>query len=71
MSVSSAAMCRASFIFYFVLFPSITKILAISGLVLLFCGAFIAPQGEIHESLLVGFGFSFPFSRSEGKGRHA
>ena len=31
-------------------------ILAIGGLVLLFCGAFIAPQGEIHESLLVGFG---------------
>ena len=22
----------------------------------MFCGAFIAPQGEIHESLLVGFG---------------
>ena len=31
-------------------------ILAIGGLVLLFCGAYIAPQGEIHESLLVGFG---------------
>ena len=31
-------------------------ILAVGGLVLLFCGAFIAPQGEIHESLLVGFG---------------
>ena len=31
-------------------------ILAIGGLVLLFCGVFIAPQGEIHESLLVGFG---------------
>ena len=31
-------------------------VLAIGGLVLLFCGAFIAPQGEIHESLLVGFG---------------
>ena len=30
-------------------------VLAIGGLVLLFCGAFIAPQGEIHESLLVGF----------------
>ena len=31
-------------------------VLSIGGLVLLFCGAFIAPQGEIHESLLVGFG---------------
>ena len=31
-------------------------VLFIGGLVLLFCGAFIAPQGEIHESLLVGFG---------------
>ena len=31
-------------------------VLSIGGLILLFCGAFIAPQGEIHESLLVGFG---------------
>ena len=31
-------------------------VLSIGGLVLLFCWAFIAPQGEIHESLLVGFG---------------
>ena len=31
-------------------------ILAIGGLVLLFCGVYSAPQGEIHESLLVGFG---------------
>ena len=31
-------------------------ILAIGGLVLLFCGVDITPQGEIHESLLVGFG---------------
>lgn len=31
-------------------------VLAIGGLVLLFCGAYITPQGEIHESLLVGFG---------------
>ena len=31
-------------------------VLAIGGLVLLFCGAFIAPQGEVHESILVGFG---------------
>ena len=31
-------------------------VLAIGGLVLLFCGVYITPQGEIHESLLVGFG---------------
>ena len=29
-------------------------VLAIGGLVLLFCGVYITPQGEIHESLLVG-----------------
>ncbi len=31
-------------------------VLSIGGLVLLFCGVYITPQGEIHESLLVGFG---------------
>ena len=31
-------------------------VLAIGGLVLLFCGVYIAPRGEIHESILVGFG---------------
>ena len=31
-------------------------VLSVGGLVLLFCGAFVSPQGEIHESLLVGFG---------------
>ena len=31
-------------------------ILAIGGLILLFCGAYIEPQGQIHESLLIGFG---------------
>jgi len=30
--------------------------LAIVGMVLLFCGVFIDPQGQIHESLLIGFG---------------
>ena len=33
-----------------------TAVLSVGGLVLLFCGVYIAPQGEIHESLLVGFG---------------
>ena len=31
-------------------------VLSVGGLVLLFCGVFIAPQGEVHESLLVAFG---------------
>ena len=31
-------------------------VLSIGGLILLFCGIFIAPQGQIHESLLIGFG---------------
>lgn len=31
-------------------------VLSVGGVVLLFCGVFIDPQGEIHESLLVGFG---------------
>ena len=31
-------------------------VLSIGGLMLLFCGIFIAPQGQIHESLLIGFG---------------
>lgn len=31
-------------------------VLSVGGLVLLFCGAFVSPQGEVHESILVGFG---------------
>jgi len=31
-------------------------VLSFGGLVLLFCGVFIEPQGQIHESLLIGFG---------------
>ena len=27
-------------------------VLSVGGLVLLFCGVFIAPQGEVHESIL-------------------
>ena len=37
-------------------------ILSIGGLIMLFCGVFISPQGEIHESLLVGFGEVATFS---------
>ena len=31
-------------------------VLSCGGLVMLFCGVFIDPEGQIHESLLVGFG---------------
>ncbi|MBR4520792.1 MAG: hypothetical protein IKO63_05200 [Paludibacteraceae bacterium] len=38
------------------------SVLSIGGLVLLFCGVYIAPQGEIHESLLVAFGEAATFA---------
>ena len=31
-------------------------VLSIGGLVLLYCGVYIDPQGQIHETLLIGFG---------------
>ncbi len=31
-------------------------ILSIGGMIMLYCGVFIDPQGQIHESLLIGFG---------------
>jgi hypothetical protein len=37
-------------------------ILAIGGMILLYCGAYIDPQGEIHESLLVAFGEVMTFA---------
>ena len=37
-------------------------ILSLGGLVLLFCGIFIDPQGEIHSSLLVAFGETATFA---------
>ena len=37
-------------------------ILSFGGLILLFCGVFIDPQGQIHESLLVAFGEVATFS---------
>ena len=39
-------------------------ILSIGGLILLFCGVFIDPQGEIHSSLLVAFGETATFARA-------
>ena len=37
-------------------------ILAFGGLIMLFCGVYISPLGEIHESLLVAFGEIATFS---------
>ena len=37
-------------------------VLSIGGLILLFCGVFIEPQGQIHESLLVAFGETATFA---------
>ena len=36
-------------------------ILSTGGLILLFCGVFIDPQGEIHSSLLVAFGIDYVY----------
>jgi hypothetical protein len=38
--------------------------LAIVGMVLLFCGMYIDPAGEIHETVLVAFGEALTFSGS-------
>jgi len=35
---------------------STAAVLSLGGLIMLFCGVFIDPQGQIHESLLIGFG---------------
>ena len=37
-------------------------VLSTGGLVLLFCGVYIDPQGEIHSSLLVAFGETCTFA---------
>ena len=39
-------------------------VLAILGMVLLFCGLYIDPEGEIHETVLVAFGEALTFSGS-------
>ena len=38
--------------------------LAIIGMVLLFCGLYIDPAGEIHETVLVAFGEAATFAGS-------
>ncbi len=37
-------------------------VLSLGGLILLFCGIFIDPQGQIHETLLVAFGETATFA---------
>ena len=37
-------------------------ILSFGGLILLFCGVFIDPEGQIHETLLVAFGETATFA---------
>ena len=37
-------------------------VLSLGGLILLFCGLFIDPQGQIHETLLVAFGETATFA---------
>ena len=39
-------------------------VLAILGMVLLYCGLYIDPEGEIHETVLVAFGEALTFSGS-------
>ena len=39
-------------------------VLSIGGLVLLFCGFWLDPQGEIHNSVLVAFGECCTFAGS-------
>jgi hypothetical protein len=39
-------------------------VLAICGMVLLFCGMYIDPAGEIHETVLVAYGEILTFSGS-------
>ena len=39
-------------------------VLSIGGLVLLFCGVYIEPQGQIHESLLIAYGEVATFAGS-------
>ena len=39
-------------------------VLSIGGLVMLFLGVYIEPEGQIHESLLIGFGEVATFTGS-------
>lgn len=39
-------------------------VLALAGLILLFCGLYIDPRGEIHETVLVAYGEILTFAGS-------
>lgn len=39
-------------------------VLSFGGLIMLFCGIYISPMGQIHESLLVAFGEVATFTGS-------
>ena len=39
-------------------------ILSLGGMIMLFCGVYIEPLGQIHESLLIGFGEVATFAGS-------
>jgi branched-subunit amino acid permease len=40
----------------------IACLVTLAGLVLLFCGFWVSPTGEIHNSVLVGFGEAISFA---------
>ena len=42
----------------------IAAIISLGGLVLLFCGEYIDPAGEIHETVLIAFGEAATFAGS-------
>jgi hypothetical protein len=42
----------------------IAAVLSLAGIILLFIGTWLAPQGEIHESVLVAFGEIATFAGS-------
>ena len=42
----------------------VAALLAIGGMILLYCGAYIDPAGQIHESILVAFGEVATFAGS-------
>ena len=42
----------------------IAAVISIGGLVLLFCGEYIDPAGEIHETVLIAFGEAATFAGS-------
>ena len=40
----------------------IACLVTLAGLVLLFCGFWVSPTGEVHNSVLVGFGEALSFA---------